>query len=94
MKIFLAILVILIFVSLAVTAQSHAPPHSNLKTFTANAQVFDPPARELSKEDWDEVYGKLNQTRDSFRFRKSFTTAIVCYQTTDILMSVVLFRHR
>lgn len=37
---------------------------------TATAEVFDPPARKLSKQDWDEVYGKLNQARDSFRFLK------------------------
>ncbi len=35
---------------------------------TANADVFDPPARELTKEDWAQVNGALEQARDSFRF--------------------------
>jgi hypothetical protein len=37
---------------------------------TANAQTFDPPARELTKNDWREVEGSLEQARDSFRFLK------------------------
>jgi hypothetical protein len=36
----------------------------------ANAQVFDPPERELTKSDWHEVKGSLEQVRDSFRFLK------------------------
>ena len=36
----------------------------------ANAKVFDPPERELTKEDWAEVHIKLNQARDTFRFLK------------------------
>jgi hypothetical protein len=36
----------------------------------ANAQVFDPPARDFSKQDWNEVNGELSQARDSFRFLK------------------------
>jgi hypothetical protein len=35
---------------------------------TANAGTFDPPAKELTKLDWAEVYARLEQTRDSFRF--------------------------
>ncbi|MGP0020057.1 MAG: hypothetical protein ACLPHP_15910 [Candidatus Sulfotelmatobacter sp.] len=37
---------------------------------TASAQVFDPPERELTKADWAEVNGRLQQARDSFRFLK------------------------
>jgi hypothetical protein len=37
---------------------------------TASAQVFDPPERELTKADWAEVNGRLEQARDSFRFLK------------------------
>jgi hypothetical protein len=37
---------------------------------TASAQTFDPPARELTKEDWHEVQGRLEQVRDSFQFLK------------------------
>lgn len=37
---------------------------------TANADVFDPPAREMSKSDWNEVNGRLEQARDSFEFLK------------------------
>jgi hypothetical protein len=36
----------------------------------ANAEVFDPPERKLTKEDWAEVHSKLNQARDTFRFLK------------------------
>jgi len=36
----------------------------------ANPGVFDPPARELTKRDWREVKGQLEQARDSFRFIK------------------------
>jgi hypothetical protein len=37
---------------------------------TASAQTFDPPARELTKGDWLQVEGSLEQARDSFRFLK------------------------
>jgi hypothetical protein len=37
---------------------------------TADAGAFDPPARELSKADWAEIDGRLNEVRDSFRFLK------------------------
>jgi hypothetical protein len=37
---------------------------------TASAQTFDPPARELTKDDWREVEGRLEQARDSFQFVK------------------------
>lgn len=37
---------------------------------TADPQSFDPPAKELSKRDWAEVNGRLEQARDSFRFLK------------------------
>jgi len=37
---------------------------------TANAQTFDPPERELTREDWNEVNYRLEQARDSFRFLK------------------------
>jgi hypothetical protein len=37
---------------------------------TASAQAFDPPARELTKSDWRQVEGGLEQARDSFRFLK------------------------
>jgi hypothetical protein len=37
---------------------------------TAQAQVFDPPARDLTKSDWHEVNGRLEQARDSFQFVK------------------------
>jgi hypothetical protein len=37
---------------------------------TTNAQVFDPPAKELTKKQWDEVNRRLEQARDSFRFLK------------------------
>jgi hypothetical protein len=37
---------------------------------TATAQTFDPPARELTKDDWRQVEGSLEQARDSFRFLK------------------------
>jgi hypothetical protein len=37
---------------------------------TANPGVFDPPAKAMTEQDWAEVYGKLNQARDSFRFLK------------------------
>jgi hypothetical protein len=37
---------------------------------TASAQTFDPPARELTKDDWRQVEGSLEQARDSFRFLK------------------------
>jgi hypothetical protein len=37
---------------------------------TANAQTYDPPERELLKDDWREVRGRLEQARDSFRFLK------------------------
>ncbi len=36
----------------------------------ADAQVFDPPAREFTKGDWHEVNGQLERARDSFRFLK------------------------
>ena len=36
----------------------------------ANAKVFDPPVRELSKQDTEEVMRSLEQARDSFRFLK------------------------
>jgi hypothetical protein len=37
---------------------------------TAAAEVFDPPARRLTKQDWAAVAGALEQARDSFRFLK------------------------
>lgn len=37
---------------------------------TASAQTFDPPARELTKDDWRQVEGRLEQARDSFQFLK------------------------
>ena len=37
---------------------------------TADAQVFDPPARDLTAADWREVNGRLERARDSFRFLK------------------------
>lgn len=37
---------------------------------TTNAQVFDPPAKELTKKQWVEVNGQLERVRDSFRFLK------------------------
>jgi hypothetical protein len=37
---------------------------------TANAQVFDPPAREMTKRDWADVNRVLQRARDSFRFLK------------------------
>ncbi len=37
---------------------------------TTNAQVFDPPARALAKEDLQEINNRLEQARDSFRFLK------------------------
>ncbi len=37
---------------------------------TAQADVFDPPVRELSDADWHEVNGTLEQARKSFRFLK------------------------
>ncbi len=36
----------------------------------ANAKAFDPPVRELSKQDTKEVMRSLEQARDSFRFLK------------------------
>jgi hypothetical protein len=37
---------------------------------TANAQTFDPPAREMTEQDWAEVHGRLEEARDSFQFLK------------------------
>ena len=37
---------------------------------TANAEIADPPERELTDADWHEVNGRLEQARDSFRFLK------------------------
>jgi hypothetical protein len=37
---------------------------------TANAQTFDPPARDVTKNDWHEVNSRLEQARDSFQFLK------------------------
>jgi len=37
---------------------------------SATAEVFDPPARKLSKADWQEINGRLEQARDSFEFLK------------------------
>jgi hypothetical protein len=37
---------------------------------TANAQAYDPPAREFTKDDRREVQGRLEQVRDSFQFLK------------------------
>jgi len=37
---------------------------------TATADVFDPPARELTKSDWQEINCRLEQARDSFQFLK------------------------
>jgi len=37
---------------------------------TINAQVYDPPAREMSERDWAVVNRILQQARDSFRFLK------------------------
>ena len=37
---------------------------------TANAQTFDPPATEFTKDDWREVQGKLKRALNSFRFLK------------------------
>jgi hypothetical protein len=37
---------------------------------TANAGAFDPPPKELSKQDWAEINGRLEQVRDSFRLLK------------------------
>lgn len=37
---------------------------------TAFGEVFEPPARELSKKDLDEINGKLEQPLKSFRFLK------------------------
>jgi len=37
---------------------------------TVNAQVFDPPIKELTKRQWAEVNHRLEQARDSFRFLK------------------------
>jgi hypothetical protein len=37
---------------------------------TADSHAFDPPARQLTKKDWHQVKGSLEQARDSFRFTK------------------------
>jgi hypothetical protein len=37
---------------------------------TTNAQVFDPPAKELTRKQWAEVNRRLEQARDSFQFLK------------------------
>lgn len=37
---------------------------------TASAAAFDPPPRELTKEDWTAIYGSLRQALSSFRFLK------------------------
>jgi len=37
---------------------------------STNAEVFDPPARELTKEDMADINGRLEQARDSFEFLK------------------------
>ncbi len=36
----------------------------------ANPQVFDPPARDPTKQDMNEVRHRLEQARDSFRLLK------------------------
>lgn len=41
-----------------------------INVVTADSQTFDPPVRDLSKSDWREIYGPLEQARDSFRFLK------------------------
>ncbi len=42
----------------------------NVAFALANPAVFDPPAREFSKDDWNAVSHALEQARDSFRFLK------------------------
>jgi hypothetical protein len=41
-----------------------------IATATTNGEVLDPPAREMSKSDWNEVRSRLEQARDSFEFLK------------------------
>ena len=36
----------------------------------ATTSAIDPPNRPMTKRDWNEIYGKLNQARNSFRFLK------------------------
>ena len=36
----------------------------------AYASVFEPPAKELPKEDWDDVNNRLKECLNSFRFLK------------------------
>ena len=59
-----------------VTAEIYRTFHADkcyeltIAVVTANAGAFDPPARELTKADWDEVNHRLDQARDSFHFLK------------------------
>jgi hypothetical protein len=41
-----------------------------IATAVANAKVFDPPAREMTQLDWNQVNHTLEQVRDSFAFLK------------------------
>lgn len=59
-----------------VTAEIYRAFHANkcyelaIAIVTANSGAFDPPPRELTKADWDEVNHRLDQARDSFHFLK------------------------